>query len=60
MLKILYFAWLKEKTGVSEEDFALPDDDMDVMALMGLLQTRSDGFAAAFADLSTVRVAVLE
>jgi len=57
-LKILYFAWLKEKTGVSEEDLALPDGVSDVEGLIGWLKARGDGFAEAFANEAIVRVAV--
>lgn len=58
MLKILYFAWLKEKTGVSEEDVALPGGVADVAGLIAWLSARGDGFAEAFADTAIVRVAV--
>lgn len=57
-MKILYFAWLKEKTGVSEEDVTLPDGVRDVSGLVAWLKGRGDGFAEAFADESIVRVAV--
>lgn len=57
-MKILYFAWLKEKTGTGEEDIALPDGVTDVQGLVAWLVGRGDGFAAAFADPSVVRVAV--
>ena len=57
-MKILYFAWLKEKTGVGEEDCALPDGVTDVAALVAWLKGRGDGFAEAFADDAVVRVAV--
>ena len=58
MLKILYFAWLKEKTGISEEDCALPKDVSDVQGLISWLQHRGGGFDEAFNDPSIVRVAV--
>ena len=57
-MKILYFAWLKEKTGLSEEDCDLPDGVADVAALVAWLKGRGDGFAEAFADDAVVRVAV--
>jgi len=57
-LKILYFAWLKEKTGISEEDYPLPDDVHDVAQLIAALKIRNDGFADAFANSDMVRVAV--
>ncbi len=57
-MKILYFAWLKEKTGVGEEDLSLPDGVRDVRGLVAWLKARGDGFAEAFADEAVVRVAV--
>lgn len=57
-MKILYFAWLKEKTGVSEEDFALPADVHTVADLLAALKARGQGFNEAFANEAVVRVAV--
>jgi len=57
-VKILYFAWLKEKTGISEEDCSLPDGVSNVSGLIAWLKGRGDGFEQAFNDPSIVRVAV--
>lgn len=57
-MKILYFAWLKEKTGVSEETVALGDGVATVADLIVQLKARGNGFSAAFADEAIVRVAV--
>ncbi len=57
-MKILYFAWLREKTGVAEEDVSLPEEVRDVAGLIEWLKGRSSRHADAFADLSVVRVAV--
>jgi molybdopterin converting factor subunit 1 len=57
-VKIVYFAWLKEKAGRGEEQVNLPDGVTDVGSLIGWLKTRDAGAAAAFADLSAVRAAV--
>lgn len=57
-MKVLYFAWLKEKTGVGEEDMVLPDGVRDVSALVAVLKERGGGYADAFADEAVVRVAV--
>jgi molybdopterin synthase sulfur carrier subunit len=57
-VNILYFAWLKEKTGVAQENVELPEGVHDVAALVGWLVQRGDQYAEAFADTSTVRVAV--
>lgn len=57
-MKILYFAWLKEKTGTREEDMSVPDGVTDVAGLVAWLQGRSAGYEAAFANPALVRVAV--
>ena len=57
-MKVLYFAWLREKTGVGEEDVQPPAQVTDVGALIDWISGRGGGFAEAFADLSAVRVAV--
>jgi molybdopterin synthase sulfur carrier subunit len=55
---ILYFAWLRERTGRSEETLALPEGVSDVAGLVGWLGRRDAGFAAAFKDTKLVRCAV--
>ena len=57
-MKLLYFAWLKAKTGVSEEEVALPGEVATVGQLLDWLKGRGPGYAEALADLSVVRVAV--
>jgi sulfur-carrier protein len=58
MMKIVYFAWLREKSGCSEEDVDVPPHVADVADLIDWLKGRGAGYAEAFADLETVRVAV--
>ena len=58
MITILYFAWLRERTGLSEESMALPDTGMTVADLIALLAARGPGHAAAFQNRRTVRCAV--
>ena len=57
-MNVLYFAWIKEKTGTGAEVLALPDGTHDVAGLVNFLKARGGGFAEAFADLDVVRVAV--
>jgi len=57
-VKLLYFAWLKQKIGIGEEDIALPDDVATIAALIDWLKTRGPGYGEALADLSAVRFAV--
>ena len=57
-LTILYFAWLRERTGTSQESVAPPDSICTVGDLIGWLAARSPGHASAFANRRTVRCAV--
>jgi molybdopterin converting factor subunit 1 len=57
-MKLLYFAWLKSKTGVAEEELTPPASVTTVAELLSWLKGRGPGHAEALADLSVVRVAV--
>ena len=58
MIRILYFAWLRERTGCGEEQVSLPAGVSDVAGLIAWLRSRSDGFAGAFGHAKLVRCAV--
>jgi len=57
-IKILYFAWLRERTGTGEEDLVLPPDVGTVGELVALLRARGPGYDAAFAVPKLIRAAV--
>ncbi len=57
-MKLLYFAWLKTKTGVAEEEVTPPAEVATVGELLEWLKTLGPGHADALADLQAVRVAV--
>jgi molybdopterin synthase sulfur carrier subunit len=57
-LTVLYFAWLRERTGIAEEIVAPPAEVATVGALIDWLMARSPGHATAFASRGTVRCAV--
>jgi molybdopterin synthase sulfur carrier subunit len=57
-LTILYFAWLRERTGTSQEELALPDGVATVADLVDHLSARGPGHAAAFQNRRTIRCAV--
>ena len=57
-LKLLYFAWLREKAGVGEEAVSPPDGVSTVGDLVDWLVGRGGGYADAFSDCKIVRVAV--
>ncbi len=58
MLKILYFASLRERMGRNEEDLAQPGQVATVQDLIAWLLQRDAAGAAAFAQPSLVRAAV--
>lgn len=57
-MKILYFAWLKERVGAAEETLAPPPSVTTVSDLMTWLRDQSAGHAAAFSDRRVIRCAV--
>ncbi len=57
-MKVLYFAWLRVKTGLAEETVSPPAEVLTVGALIEWLKSRGPGHAAALADLNVVRIAV--
>ena len=54
MMKLLYFAWMRDATGVAEETVDLPDDVVTVADLADWLAVRNP----VFADRDRLRVAV--
>jgi sulfur-carrier protein len=57
-VKILYFAWLRAKTGTASEEVSPPPEVNTVGALMAWLAASRPGFAEALARPGAVRAAV--
>ncbi len=57
-VKLLYFAWVRTRTGTGTETLALPAEVRDVRGLLDWLKTRSPGHAEALKDTGALRVAV--
>ncbi|UFN50849.1 molybdopterin converting factor subunit 1 [Roseomonas sp. OT10] len=57
-MRVLYFAWVRQKAGVAEEEVSPPPEVATVGALMTWLAGRSPGHAAAFANPKQIRAAV--
>jgi molybdopterin synthase sulfur carrier subunit len=55
-MKVLYFAWLRERIGASREE--VESGAATVMELVEELRAREPRYEAAFADLGSIRVAV--
>lgn len=57
-MKILYFAWLREKIGLSEEDVDLPGEIKTVDELLAWLESRGPHYQQALSEKGVVRVAI--
>jgi molybdopterin synthase sulfur carrier subunit len=55
-MNVLYFAWVRERIGLPQEQ--VDTTATTVAELVAELAAREDRYAAAFADLSALRVAV--
>lgn len=57
-LKLIYFAWVRERVGKAEEDVALPANVATVGELMTWLARRGDEYAHAFENPKVIRAAI--
>ena len=57
-MKVLYFAWLRERVGVPEEVVDPPAEVATVAALMDWLAGRDEAHAYAFENRKVVRAAI--
>ena len=57
-VKLLYFAWVREKTGLGEETVDLPGEVKTVADLIGWLKARGPEFEAAFEQSKIIRTAI--
>jgi molybdopterin synthase sulfur carrier subunit len=56
VIQVLYFAWIRERIGKPGEE--LDSTAADVAGLVAELRLREPRYAAAFADLAALRVAL--
>jgi molybdopterin synthase sulfur carrier subunit len=57
-VKVLYFAWLRERVGRAEEEIEPPPGVATVADLVGWLAGRGEDYAHAFANPRIVRAAI--
>jgi molybdopterin synthase sulfur carrier subunit len=57
-MRLLYFAWVRQKVGLSEETIVPPANVRTVGELAAWLGSRGPGYAEAFADVTRLRAAV--
>lgn len=56
-MRLLYFAWVREKIGSDGEDVEPPDEVTTIADLVDWLAERGGGYAEAFADKAALRAA---
>lgn len=55
---LLYFAWVRERVGHAQETRDIPDEITTPAALIAWLSTQGEGYAHAFENPDTIRVAI--
>ena len=56
--KLIYFAWVRERIGTSEEAVELPESVKTVKELLAFLKARGEGYEAALLHPEVIRVAI--
>ncbi|ETA72254.1 MULTISPECIES: molybdopterin converting factor subunit 1 [Mesorhizobium] len=56
--RLIYFAWVRERIGTSEEDVELPAGIETVADLLRWLQSRGEGYEHALQYPDVIRVAI--
>ncbi len=57
-MKALYFAWVRERIGVGEEEIKPPSGVATIGDLIIWLRSRGAGYDAAFANAAAIRTAL--
>ena len=58
MVKLVYFAWIRERIGKSEEEIELPQNVETIGDLIAHLKRRGEGYAAAMAVPEAIHAAI--
>jgi len=57
-MRLVYFAWVRERIGCGEEELSPPETVRDVAGLLDWLESRGEGYADALAERTQLRIAV--
>jgi molybdopterin synthase sulfur carrier subunit len=57
-VKAVYFAWVRERVGLPEEEIDPPAEIVTVSDLIGWLARRGENYAYAFERASVIRAAI--
>lgn len=58
MVKLIYFAWVRERIGLPEEEVTLPASVTSVRDLLAWLRARGEGYEQALKYPEAIRVAI--
>jgi molybdopterin converting factor subunit 1 len=57
-MKILYFAWVRDKIGLDSEEFDLPSEIVTAGEFIKWFKTRGDAYAEVIGASDTVKMAI--
>ncbi len=57
-MKLVYFAWVRERIGLESEEVALPATVRTTHGLIDWLKTRGPGYESALSEPRALRIAV--
>ena len=57
-MKVRYFAWVRERVGLAEEDLDPPASIATIADLVAWLTKRGEGYAYAFENPKVIRAAI--
>jgi molybdopterin synthase sulfur carrier subunit len=57
-MRVLYFAWVKEKAGIASEEIEPPEGVATIAELIAWLKSRGPEFANAFERAEIIRAAI--
>lgn len=57
-MKLLYFAWVRERVGLAEETIEVPAEVVTVADLIAHISARGETYAHAFENATVIRAAI--
>ena len=57
-VRLVYFAWVRERIGLGDDIVSLPDDVVTAGDLIAFLKNRGEDYAAALEHENVIRVAI--
>ena len=58
MVRLVYFAWVRERVGLPHEDVVVPNGVTSIAGLIAWLAARGEHYAYAFEAAASIRAAI--